>query len=207
MPILTGSNIYFGKKKKKRWARVAEEVQDHIIHRALVKIPSDLICIIESIRRRPGAEEDLCMPVILQLLLLACLSECHLASFQTLSEWRFFFLIAFLSHQLNYSVIITWKILITLIVKILIPFIILGVRPTSTPGPESDGERLIKKRASFALQTSCELHTPPLLQIAIKSKAKHKGKGIIAIRANERRQPEWMLPNFDNALAHVLCRV
>ncbi len=55
---------------------------DHIIHRALVKIPSDLICIIESIRdmsvdisciKRPGAEEDLCMPVILQLL-LACLS-------------------------------------------------------------------------------------------------------------------------------------
>jgi hypothetical protein len=64
--------------KKKRWARVAQEVQDHIIHRALVKIPSDLICIIESIRdmsvgiscrKRPGAEEDLCMPVILQLLL------------------------------------------------------------------------------------------------------------------------------------------
>jgi hypothetical protein len=54
----------------------------HIIHRALVKIPSDLICIIESIRdmsvdiscrKHPGAEEDLCMPVILQLL-LACLS-------------------------------------------------------------------------------------------------------------------------------------
>jgi hypothetical protein len=51
---------------------------DHIIHRALVKIHSDLICIIESIRdmspdmscrKRPGAEEDLCMPVILQLLL------------------------------------------------------------------------------------------------------------------------------------------
>jgi len=64
--------------KKKRWARVAQEVQDRIIHRALVKIPSDLICIIESIRdmsvdiscrKRPGAEEDLCMPVILQLLL------------------------------------------------------------------------------------------------------------------------------------------
>jgi hypothetical protein len=51
---------------------------------------------------------------------------------------------------------------------------------------------LIKKRASFALQTTCELHTPPLLQIAIKSKAKHKeGKGIITIRAHERRQPEW----------------
>jgi len=55
---------------------------DHIIHRALVKIPSDFICIIESFRdmsvdiscgKRPGAEEDLCMPVILQLL-LACLS-------------------------------------------------------------------------------------------------------------------------------------
>jgi hypothetical protein len=69
-------------EKEKRWARVAQEVQDHIIHRALVKIPSDLICIIESIRhmsvdiscrKRPGAEEDLCMPVILQLL-LACLS-------------------------------------------------------------------------------------------------------------------------------------
>jgi hypothetical protein len=38
-----------------------------------VKIPSDLICIIESMRdmsvdiscrKRPGAEEDLCMPVI-----------------------------------------------------------------------------------------------------------------------------------------------
>jgi len=64
--------------KKKRWARVAQEVQDHIIHRALVKIPSDLICIIKSIRdmcvdiscrKRPGAEEDLCMQ-----LLLACLS-------------------------------------------------------------------------------------------------------------------------------------
>jgi hypothetical protein len=45
---------------------------DHIIHRALVKIPSDLFCIIESIRdmsvdisyrKRPGAEEDLCMLV------------------------------------------------------------------------------------------------------------------------------------------------
>jgi hypothetical protein len=64
---LTSSNIYFGKVK--RWARVAQEVQDHIIHRALVKISSDLICIIESIRdmsvdiscrKRPGAEEDLC---------------------------------------------------------------------------------------------------------------------------------------------------
>jgi hypothetical protein len=41
---------------------------DHIIHRALVKIPSDLICIIESIRdmsvdissrKCPGAEEDM----------------------------------------------------------------------------------------------------------------------------------------------------
>ncbi len=58
---------------------------DHIIHRALVKIPSDLICIIESIRdmsadisyrKRPGAEEELRMPVILQLL-LACLSPPH----------------------------------------------------------------------------------------------------------------------------------
>jgi hypothetical protein len=53
-------------------------LMDHIIHRALVKIPSDLICIIESFRdiswgKRPGAEEDLRMPVILQLL-LACLS-------------------------------------------------------------------------------------------------------------------------------------
>jgi hypothetical protein len=47
-----------------------------------VKIPSDLICIIKSIRdmsvdisyrKRPGAEEDLCMPLILQLLLV-CLS-------------------------------------------------------------------------------------------------------------------------------------
>ncbi len=47
-----------------------------------MKIPSNLICIIESIRdmsadisckKCPGAEEDLCMPVILQLL-LACLS-------------------------------------------------------------------------------------------------------------------------------------
>jgi hypothetical protein len=71
--------------EKKKWARVAQEGQDHIIHRALVKIPSDLICIIESIRdmyvdmsckKRPGAEEDLCMPVILQLL-LACLSAPH----------------------------------------------------------------------------------------------------------------------------------
>ncbi len=68
--------------EKKRWARVAQEVQDHIIHMALVKIPSDLICIIKSIRdmsvdiscrKRPGVEEDLCVPVILQLM-LACLS-------------------------------------------------------------------------------------------------------------------------------------
>ncbi len=68
--------------KKKGWPRIAQEIQDHIIHRALVKILSDLICIIESIRdmsvdiscrKRPGAEDDLCMPVILQLL-LACLS-------------------------------------------------------------------------------------------------------------------------------------
>ncbi len=45
-----------------------------------MKIPSDLICIIESFidmsvdincKKRPGAEEDLCMLVILQLL-LAC---------------------------------------------------------------------------------------------------------------------------------------
>ncbi len=54
---------------------------DHIIDRAVVKIPSDFIRIIESIRdmstdirciKRPGGEEDLCMPVILQRL-LACL--------------------------------------------------------------------------------------------------------------------------------------
>jgi len=59
-----------------------------------MKIPFNLICIVESIRdmsvdisyrRRPGAKEDLCMPVILQLL-LTCLSECHVASFQTLSK-------------------------------------------------------------------------------------------------------------------------
>jgi hypothetical protein len=68
--------------EKKRWARVAQEVQNHILHRALVKIPSNLICIIESIkdmsmdiscRKRAGAKEYLCMPMILQLL-LACLS-------------------------------------------------------------------------------------------------------------------------------------
>jgi hypothetical protein len=37
-------------KEKGELARVAQEVQGHVIHRALVKIPSDLVCIIESIR-------------------------------------------------------------------------------------------------------------------------------------------------------------
>jgi len=37
-------------KEKGKLARVAEEVRGHVIHRALVKIPSDFVCIIESIR-------------------------------------------------------------------------------------------------------------------------------------------------------------
>jgi hypothetical protein len=37
-------------KEKGELARVAQEVQGHVIHRALVKIPSDLVRIIESIR-------------------------------------------------------------------------------------------------------------------------------------------------------------
>jgi hypothetical protein len=37
-------------KEKGELARVAQEVQGHVIRRALVKIPSDLVCIIESIR-------------------------------------------------------------------------------------------------------------------------------------------------------------
>ncbi len=37
-------------KEKGELARVAQEVQGHVIHRALVKIPSDLVCIIESIK-------------------------------------------------------------------------------------------------------------------------------------------------------------
>jgi hypothetical protein len=79
-----------GEKKKKGELELHKKSQDHIIHRALVKIPSNLICIIKSIRdmsvdiscrKRPGAEEDLCMPVILQLLLLACLCS-RLSSIQ-----------------------------------------------------------------------------------------------------------------------------
>ncbi len=75
--------LFWGEKKRvSQSCRRSLSLMDHIIHRALVKIPSDVICIIESIRdmsvditcrKRPGAEEDLCMPVILQLL-LACLS-------------------------------------------------------------------------------------------------------------------------------------
>jgi len=66
MPVLTSSNIYFGAKKKVSYSCTrSPNSMDHIIHRALVKIPSDLICIIESIRdmsvdiscrKRPGAE-------------------------------------------------------------------------------------------------------------------------------------------------------
>jgi hypothetical protein len=37
-------------KERGELARVAQEVQGHVIRRALVKIPSDLVCIIESIR-------------------------------------------------------------------------------------------------------------------------------------------------------------
>jgi hypothetical protein len=37
-------------KEKGELARVTQEVQGHVIHRALVKIPSDLVSIIESIR-------------------------------------------------------------------------------------------------------------------------------------------------------------
>jgi len=37
-------------KEKSELAKVAQEVQGHVIHMALVKIPSDLVCIIESIR-------------------------------------------------------------------------------------------------------------------------------------------------------------
>jgi hypothetical protein len=83
MPVLTSSNIHFGKTKKGKLELHKKSKLDgpYIIHRALVKIPSDLICIIESIRdmsvdiscrKRPGAEEGLRMPMILQLL-LACL--------------------------------------------------------------------------------------------------------------------------------------
>ncbi len=64
-----------GKKKRVSWSCTrSPSLMDHIIHRALVKIPSDLICIIESFRdmsmniscgKRPGVEEHLCMPVIL----------------------------------------------------------------------------------------------------------------------------------------------
>jgi hypothetical protein len=57
-------------------------------------------------KRRPGVEKDLCMPVILQLL-LACLLECHVASFQHFQSKDFFLLVAFLSQHLNYFVIIT----------------------------------------------------------------------------------------------------
>jgi hypothetical protein len=57
----------------------------------------------------------------------------------------FFFLVAFLSQHLNYSVIIIWKICNYIGSKnILIPFIILGARPTSTPGPKRD--QLVYKR-------------------------------------------------------------
>jgi hypothetical protein len=72
MSVLTSNNIYFGKKEKVSYSCTrSSSLLDHIIHRALVKIPSGLICIIESIRdmsvdiscrKRPGAEEDLCMP-------------------------------------------------------------------------------------------------------------------------------------------------
>jgi hypothetical protein len=74
--------ILGGKKKGELELHKKSKLDGPQIHRALAKIPSDLICIIESIRdmsvdiscrKRPGAEEDLCMPVILQLL-LACLS-------------------------------------------------------------------------------------------------------------------------------------
>jgi hypothetical protein len=62
---LHSSNIYFGKKKGELELHKKSNLMDHIIHRALVKIPSDLICIIESIRdmsvdisyrKRPGVE-------------------------------------------------------------------------------------------------------------------------------------------------------
>jgi hypothetical protein len=44
------ATIFILGKEKGELARVAQEVQGHLIHRALVKIPSDLVCIIESIR-------------------------------------------------------------------------------------------------------------------------------------------------------------
>jgi hypothetical protein len=79
MSVLTSSNIYFGEKIKVSYSCTrSPNLMDHIIHRALVKIPSDLICIIESIRdmsvdiscrKCPGAEYDLCMTMILQVLL------------------------------------------------------------------------------------------------------------------------------------------
>jgi hypothetical protein len=48
--FLVLTTIFILGKEKGELARVAQEIQDHIIHRALVKIPSDLVCIIESIR-------------------------------------------------------------------------------------------------------------------------------------------------------------
>jgi hypothetical protein len=39
------------------------------------------------------------------------ISKCHVASFQAFSKYRFFFLIAFLSQHLNYSVILIWIVL------------------------------------------------------------------------------------------------
>jgi len=44
------ATIFILGKEKGELAKVAQEIQDHIIHKALVKIPSDLVCIIESIR-------------------------------------------------------------------------------------------------------------------------------------------------------------
>jgi hypothetical protein len=63
----------------------------------------------------------------------------------------FFFLVAFLSQHLNYFVILCAKSLITPAVKILIPFIILGTRPTSTPGPRRDQLVCCKHRVFFSL--------------------------------------------------------
>jgi hypothetical protein len=48
MPLLsTSNNVRLGKEKGEL-ARVAQEVQGHVIHRALVKIPSNFVCIIEA---------------------------------------------------------------------------------------------------------------------------------------------------------------
>ncbi len=54
-------------------------------------------------------------------------------------------------------VILYGKFLITLAVKILIPFIILGARPTSTPGPRRDQLVSVGPDAQLCLHYWCPL--------------------------------------------------